>query len=178
MARGASDNMETLSERAERHAPAFLIGHVQDIIGEQGHVGGLALHDLLQGDWDLALVAVAFAAVDVGFFRGVGHEALGEGEHLEDGRFGAVTDGKGAGGFDVAEHVDFAAFGDAHFFAAVEDHVQLGVGCVDQAFHEDALGQRRRACRWGRVTRISAPASGARPPARVMASSRVTGKVA
>src|ERR1039457_836145 len=31
---------------------------------------------------------------------------------------------------------------------------------------------------WVRVTRISGPASGARPPARVMASSKVTGPVA
>ena len=44
----------------------------------------------------------------------------------------AVLDREGAGLLDVADDVDFADFGDADFFAAVEGEVDGGIGRVDQ----------------------------------------------
>src|ERR1022692_2436535 len=115
--------IKTFSRAAQGHAAALIVGHVQNVVSQQWRVGGFALHDFAQRDGDLVLAAVAFAAVDIGFFGGIGHEALGESQHLENGRLGAIPHGKGAGVFDVADYINLPALGYAYFLAASQDDV-------------------------------------------------------
>src|ERR1039457_7089696 len=140
----AGPYQQNLFQGAQGHAAALIVGHVQNVVSQKGRVGGFALHDFAQRDGDLVLAAVAFAAVDVGFFGGIGHEALGEGQHLENGGLGTIPHGKGAGHFDVADHINLAAFRYADLLAAVQDDIQGRVGSIDEAFDQDALDEGGR----------------------------------
>src|ERR1035438_1060785 len=137
----ASPYQQNLFQSAQGHAAALIVGHVQNVVSQERHVGGFALHDFAQRDGDLVLAAVAFAAVDIGFFGGKGHEALGEGQHLENGGLGAIPHGKGAGQFDVADHINLPAFRYADLLASAQDDVQGGIGSIDKAFDQYALDQ-------------------------------------
>ncbi len=120
----------------------LLSGMYRMSLAVKGDIGRLALHDLVERDGDFVFRAGPFAAVDVGLLGGVGREAFGEGQHLEDGGIGAVLDGESAGLFDVADDVDAADFRDADFFAAGELEVEGGIGVVDEGADKDAAGQR------------------------------------
>src|ERR1700691_1307673 len=74
---GARAEGQDLFERAESHAPALVIRHVQNIVGQQGRVRRFALHDLAQRDLDFILAAVGSPPVNVGILGGVGRETLG-----------------------------------------------------------------------------------------------------
>ena len=122
--------------------------------------------------------AGGFAAVDEGLLAGEGHQAFGQGEHLQDGGIAVILHGERAGPLDVAEDVDLADFGDADLLAAGEGEVEGGVGIVDEAADVDAAGELTGVPSgpgWERLTRISRPASSRRPWARAMASRRVVG---
>src|ERR1022692_4745993 len=140
----AGPYQQNLFQSAQGHAAALIIWHVQNVVSQKGRVGGFALHDFAQRDGDLVLAAVAFPAVDIGFFGGKGHEALGEGQHLENGGLGAIPHGKGAGQFDIADHINLPAFRYADLLAAVQDDVQGGIGGIDKAFDQYALDQGGR----------------------------------
>ena len=116
----------------------MLIGNVEDVVGGERDVGGLALHDLVERNGDFVLGAGAFPAVDVGLLAGEGHQAFGQRQHLQDGGIAAILHGEGAGLLHVADDVDLADFGDADLFAAGELDVEGGIGVVDQAAHVDA----------------------------------------
>src|ERR1017187_2358291 len=137
----AGPYQQNLFQSAQGHAAALIVGHVQNVVSQKGRVGGFALHDFAQRDGDLVLAAVAFAAVDIGFFGGKGHEALGESQHLENGGLRAIPHGKGAGQFDVADHINLPAFRYADLLASAQDDVQGGIGSINKAFDQYALGQ-------------------------------------
>src|ERR1017187_2279137 len=137
----AGPYQQNLFQSAQGHAAALIVGHVQNVVSQKGRVGGFVLHDFAQRDGDLVLAAVAFAAVDIGFFGGKGHEALGESQHLENGGLGAIPHGKGAGVFDVADHIYLPAFRHADLLAAVQNDVQGGIGSINKAFDQYALDQ-------------------------------------
>src|ERR1017187_4146872 len=140
----AGPYQQNLFQSAQGHAAALIVGHVQNVVSQQWRVGGFALHNLAQRDGDLVLVAVAFPAVDVGFFGGIGHEALGESQHLQNRGLGAIPHGKGAGHFDVADHINLPAFRYADLLASAQDDVQGGIGSIDKAFDQYALDQGGR----------------------------------
>src|ERR1035438_2012031 len=137
----ASPYQKNLFEGAQGHAAALIVGHVQNVVSQKGRVGGFALHDFAQRDGDLVLAAVAFAAVDIGFFGGKGHEALGESQHLENGGLRAIPHGKGAGQFDIADHINLPAFRYADLLASAQDDVQRRIGSINKAFDQYALDQ-------------------------------------
>src|ERR1035441_1528806 len=97
---------------------AGAIGNIEDVVGGERYVGGLALHDLFERNGDFILRAEAFAAVDEGLFTGEGRQPFGEREHLHDGGIGPVLDGESAWFLDVTDDVDLADFGNADLFAA------------------------------------------------------------
>src|ERR1035437_6449759 len=131
---------EDFFESGKGDALAGAVGHVQNVVGKEGDVRRLALHDLVERDGDFALRAGGFTAVDEGLFAGEGHEAFGKREHLQDGSIAAILHGEGAGLLDITDDVDLADFGDADLFAAGEFEVEGGVGIVDQAADVDAEG--------------------------------------
>src|ERR1022692_5069899 len=137
----ASPYQEHFLQGAQGHTAALIIGHVQNVVSQKGRVGGFALHDFAQRDGDLVLAAVAFAAVDIGFFGGKGHEALGEGQHLENGGLGAIPHGKRPGHFDVADYINLAALRHTDLLASAQDDVQGGIGSINKAFDQYALDQ-------------------------------------
>src|ERR1017187_8364588 len=137
----AGPYQQNLFQSAQGHAAALIIWHVQNVVSQERHVGGFALHDFAQRDGDLVLAAVAFAAVYIGFFGGKGHEALGEGQHLENGGLGAIPHGKRAGQFDVADYINLAALRHTDLLASAQDDVQGGIGSIDKAFDQYALDQ-------------------------------------
>src|ERR1022692_1187855 len=144
----AGPYQQNLFQSAQGHAAALIIWHVQNVVSQERHVGGFALHYFAQRDGDLVLAAVAFAAVYIGFFGGKGHEALGEGQHLENGGLRAIPHGKGAGQFDVAYHINLPAFRYADLLASAQDDVQGGIGSINKAFDQYALDQGGSGSVW------------------------------
>src|ERR1017187_5887372 len=139
-AEGAAEHRD-LFEGAEGHTAALIVGHVQNVVSQKRCVRGFALHDFAQWDGDLVLATVSFAAVDIGFLRGIGHKALGKSQHLENGRLGAIPHGKGAGILDVADYINLPAFRYADLLASAQDDVQGGIGSINKAFDQYALDQ-------------------------------------
>ena len=87
------------------------------------------------------MAGAVVAADDVGDLGGVGGEAFGEGEGLEDGGFVVVLEGESAGLFDVADDEDLAELGDADLLAAVEGEVDVGIGGIDLGLDGNAAGE-------------------------------------
>src|ERR1017187_6129125 len=137
----ATGQQHDLLQGAQGYAAALIVGHVQDVVSQKRCVRGFALHDFAQWDGDLVLATVSFAAVDIGFLRGIGHKALGKSQHLENGRLGAIPHGKGAGILDVADYINLPAFRYADLLASAQDDVQGGIGSINKAFDQYALDQ-------------------------------------
>src|SRR5271156_6295479 len=87
-------------------------GQIEDVVGLEDGIGGLAQHDALDIDVDQGALAID-GADDAEVVELAGEEgAAAERGGFEQGEGGVLLDGDGAGGLELAQQVDDADAGE------------------------------------------------------------------
>src|SRR5713226_524170 len=136
---------------------------IQDVTRLKADIFGFELHDSLEIDLDLALLAAGILAHDdsaVGL--GVAIETAGQGEKLESSELAAIVgDRKAAGSVDGAEGIHDAGVRYGNDIAGQQDNIAGGVASLKNLIevYGDGVGDRGRDSVTGRTARCS----GSRP---------------
>src|SRR6185295_19801318 len=119
-----------------------IVWYIENVVGHQGHVRRLAIHNLLQLDEDLSLRASsALPAVDVGLLGRERRKPLRHSKHFEDGSVGDLLNSERTGFTYIAYNKYSTDFGYADLFSTFQFEIQLGIASLHQFLYANSLYQ-------------------------------------